>query len=267
MSDQQRPPVNEVVLSLGLAPQDALIGPRLPELLGRWFDEFAEIQTVPPYDIPVEQQGFKSPVGNSFPGFEILSTAPRPRYWLTATGNPYLVQIQSDYIALNWRRQATEEYVRYDAVRERFTDLIKTVAANLQRRGGALLPVKAELTYINIIAPNAAWSRPSDAHSLFAFQFPDQESYDSVLFGYSKPLRIDDTWTGRMHVNLQTVYDMISDEPRLSLNLTSRSTPLPSDLAAGLEFLDHAHGATNRTFRKLLTPAARTIWGLDDHHK
>ena len=264
MSSRHQPPVNEVVLSVGLQPQDALIGPRLPEILGDWFEEFPDIVTVPPYEMPPEPRGVNKPRPSFFPAFEIHATTPRPRYWLTAADKPYLLQVQSDYLALNWRRQDhLGAYVHYETIRERFRDLLETVSDGLRRRAGELVPLRAELTYVNLIEPNPLWSRPSELQGLLAMRLPDQDLHEAVALGYSKSLRRDDIWLGRMHVNLQSAYDMASADERLSVNLTSRTTDLAEPTLQGsLDFLDVAHEATNETFRSLMTPAALSIWGM-----
>ena len=56
MTDSRQPPVNEVVLSVALASQDLLIGPRLPEILGPLFNEYNKIEVAPPYNMPSEYQ-------------------------------------------------------------------------------------------------------------------------------------------------------------------------------------------------------------------
>lgn len=172
--------------------------------------------------------------------------------------------MQSDYLALNWRRpDHLDAYVHYEAIRERFSDLLETVGAGLRRRAGELVPLRAELTYVNLIEPNPLWSRPNEVHRLLAMALPDQDLHEGVALGYSKSLHRDDLWLGRMHVDLQTAYGVASDDVRLSVNLTSRTADLVEPtLQATLDFLDVAHEATNDTFRKLLTPAALAIWGL-----
>ena len=266
MSTTQQPPVNEVVLSIAIAQQDALSGPRLSEVLGDWFREFPDVQTVPPYEMPPEtplpHPGPKSGIA----AFELVTGVPMLRYWLTSANEPYLIQVQPDYLALNWRRRdARSEYVHYEAIRERFSAFLRTVADALGDRGGALLPTRAELTYVNVIEPNALWRRSSEAHNLFAIEFSDADDYEQLSLGYTKAVRSGGEWRGRLRVTLQGGHDLLKDEPRLLLNLTARSGSLtePTE-AAALGFLDESHEAINRTFLALLKPEARELWGLSD---
>src|SRR5690349_7754819 len=94
-----RPPVSEVVLSVAIEEQAALLGPRLPEVLGAWYLEHPNLQQVPPYELPSEP-----PPGQlraEGPRIEFLGGAPKPRFWFTSSDDVELLQVQDDYLALN----------------------------------------------------------------------------------------------------------------------------------------------------------------------
>lgn len=269
MTDSRQPPVNEVVLSVALAPQDLLIGPRLPEILGPLFNEYNKIEVAPPYNMPPEypspQDGW---LRSSAPRVEVVPAGGmEPRYWLISEDDIFVIQAQRDYLAFNWRRRETgKEYVRYEAIRARFEEILGTVEANLVAKGGRLLPERAELTYINVIAPNPAWRSPSDTHRLFAVDFPDSQNYEQLAFSYSKALfEPGGPWIGRIHVALNPTYDWLKEEPRLSLSITARSGKLSSQsVDAMFGFLDVAHDSINNTFKGLITAQACKTWGLAD---
>ncbi|HVT63700.1 MAG TPA: TIGR04255 family protein [Mycobacteriales bacterium] len=264
MTGTQTPPVNEVVLSVAIAPQDLLTGPLLYQLLGGRFDTFPEIRAVPPYEMPMEhpqpQMGLRPP----FPQIEIIAPGMPARYWLSSPDHPYLLQVQRDYLALNWRRRGPEsDYVHYDAIRAEFVAVLDEISRNLQERGGELRPMRAELTYIDVIEPNELWARTGELHRLFRLSFPGETNYEQLSFAYSKPIAPDDYWMGRMHLNVQSGFDVLKDEPRLSMTLTARTGPMPvPSMSAALQFLDIAHDQINETFRDFLTDEARQIWGL-----
>jgi uncharacterized protein (TIGR04255 family) len=269
VTGSRQPPVNEVVLSVALAPQDLLIGPRLPEILGSFFNKYNKIEVVPPYNMPHEYQSPQDGLlRNGTPRLELVPTGGiEPRYWLTPEDNIFVIQVQRDYLAFNWRRrEGDQEYVRYDTIREHFGEILSTAGLNLAAKGGQLLPERAEVTYINVITPNPVWKSPSDTHRLFATNFSDSQDYEQFAFSYSKALfEPDGPWVGRMHVTLNPTYDWLKEEPRLSLNITARSSKFnDSNLDTVFNFLDLAHRSIDSTFLRMLTAEAREMWGLTD---
>ena len=261
----QRPPVNEVVWSVAVERTPALIGPYLPDVLGPWFAELAEVQPVFPYEMPVEhvdlRQGY---AGRQNPIMELLPIPDAARYWLTSPGQPWLVQVQNDYLALNWRAgHSSEPYVGFDAMRLRFESLLGQVHVGLERRGADLRPLRAEMTYINIIEPNSLWEHVNDLHRLLAVEVPDSQGTERLSLAYSKGLQVQEAWAGRVHVTLDTGYDPVKDAPRVALTITARSGSLSSSTTEGsLGFLNAAHAHIEQTFLGLLTPSARKEWDL-----
>jgi len=239
----------------------------LPEILGPLFTEYNKIQVVPVYEMPPE---YPSPQDwwprSGAPRVEVMPVGGlEVRYWLTTEDDIFVVQVQRDYLAFNWRRrEAGQEYVRYDTLEARFKEILNTVQANLAARGGQLLPKRAELTYINVIAPNPVWTSPSNTHHLFAIDLPDIQNYEQFSYSYSKALyEPDGPWIGRMHVTVNPAYDWLKEEPRLSLNITARSGNFTDHSAdTPFSFLDIAHDRINDTFLRMLTTEARRIWGL-----
>jgi len=266
VGDRQAPPVNEVALAVGFAPEDLLLGPLLPQVLGPWFQDRDQITIAPPYEMPLETPSGQDAWSGNAPPFEIRAIAtPEPRYWITSGGDVYVLQVQRDYIALNWRRRnPTQEYVHFDALRARFADILSTVQGNLAAMGRALAPNKAELTYVNLIEPNEIWSSPSETHHLLNLRFPDEDDYEQISLSYAKEMRNESgAFVGRLRVNLQPSTDWATQQARLNLNLTARSGQLTSKTAEdALDFLDVAHELANETFLGLLTDEAAANWGL-----
>lgn len=262
------PPVNEVVLSLAIAPQERLVGPYLPSLLGSWFDDHPEVQIVGPLQMPVEFP-FPVPQAKSFGFADLQQVVPEPRYWLSSFDeNSELLQVQRDFLALNWRRRSAEqEYVHYARLRERFAAFVGRVAESLAGVDGYLQPLRAEMTYVNVIEPGGLWSDSRDLHRVFRFGFPGDASYENVAGTYSKPL-LDEggAWAGRVHVSLQTGFDPLKEESRAALTLTARAGNFLDDTSLDevLRFMDLAHVHLNQTFYELLTSEAREQWGLTD---
>lgn len=261
------PPVNEVVLSVAVEPQDLLEGPHLHHVLGHWFDELPDIAVQPPYAMPVESP---FPGIGGMPFVFGLGMTPPTRYWLSSPEQPYLVQVQRDYLALNWRRgPSKDDYVTYEVLRARFEDFLDGVRSRLADRGRRLAVQRAELTYVNLIEPNNVWQELAQLPELLALNLPDLGTADAVSFATSRSLLDGGSWIGRLHVQLQSGYDLAKNTPVLSLNLTGRSGGLAgNEVSACLAFLDRAHTELNATFLRLIRPAAREHWGLhDERHR
>jgi hypothetical protein len=267
VTNGRQPPVNEVGISVALTPQDLLVGPRLPEVLGPLFEQFNKIEVVPIYRMPVEYPSPQEslPQGAA-PRLEFIPAGGmEPRYWLISEDDVFVIQVQRDYLAFNWRRrESAQEYVRYDTIKEKFIELLNTVQSALNARGGQLLPERAELTYIDVIAPNTVWRSPSDTHRLISMSFADSEDYEQIALSYSKALYVSEgPWSGRLHVTLNPVFDWLKEESRLSLNMTARSGNFSKpNTESVLSFLDMAHDEINHSFLRMLTAEARQIWGL-----
>ena len=263
MNAVRTPPVNEVVLSVQFPPQDQLIGPRLPQMLGEWYETHPGITTAPPYEMPAEHESlYAGQPGLGSPRIEIAGPGAESRYWFSSGDEVYVIQVQRSFLALNWRRR-TEEYVRFDELRKRFLDVAGTVMKNLEAHGGTLVPNRAELSYINMVQPNDVWAKANDLHKLIDINFWDRDVYEQFALQYSKSLHRNGQWIGRSHVVVQPIYSWLTQEPSLYVNLTARSGLLEiPNFEASIDFLDYAHDSINHTFLSMLRPEATTFWGL-----
>ena len=263
-------PVNEVVLSIQFESTDQLVAPRMPQLLGAWYQSHPNISTAPRYEMPPEaRSSTASGASRLAPRIEVMGPGDMDvRYWFESPDKVFVVQFQKDYLALNWRR-GNAPYVKYEELRERFLDLMETVSNNLSEIGSGLAPTRAEMSYINIVRPGTLWRGPADLHSLLAFSFWDEDVYDELALSYAKPLLIDGEWAGRIHAAIQPGYDWLKEEPALSMNLTARSGTLEKqEIAEALQFLDSAHSSLNGTFDKMVRPDVRATWGgINDSHE
>jgi uncharacterized protein (TIGR04255 family) len=252
-----------VVHSVAVARQAALSGPLLPSVLGEWFNEHARVETALPYEIPPEPADPTASIQG--PRLQVLAAQPLPRYWLISADDQELVQVQTDYLALNWRdRNDTSGYPGYAAMRARFHDLLGAVEAGLSHHQGVLKPTRAELTYINIIRPSSLWSSHGDTHKLINVTLPAGATYEQLSFSYSQALiSAVGEFAGRLHVILSPTVDWVKQEPQLTLTLTARSADLSQQsIALVSTFMDQAHLAIERSFLNLISKEARSAWGL-----
>jgi uncharacterized protein (TIGR04255 family) len=106
MTTVARPPVNEVVISISFQPQPVLEGPRLLIGLSRILADFPQVTEVPPYGMPAEQPFEEQVLQPAVPQIQFVSSPQtQRRYWLTESeSSSLLLQIQSNYFALNWRQ-------------------------------------------------------------------------------------------------------------------------------------------------------------------
>jgi uncharacterized protein (TIGR04255 family) len=262
VEDKPRPPINEIVISVAVAPQPVLSGPNLPDILGRWFQDHPRVQTALRYEMPVEAASGLTPG----PGFQVvLPGQAEPRYWLMSEDEHEIIQVQPNYIALNWRRRdMTQDYPGYEVLRQRFIEVLETVDEGLRRHQGALQPLRAEITYIDVIQPNAIWSSHSEVHRVFNISLPDSMSYERLSLSFSQAISLEqDHFVGRIHINLQPSVDWLKQESQLSLNVTGRSADLTEQNINGvIGFLNVAHEHANQIFLDLLTDRAGEFWGL-----
>lgn len=242
-----------------IEPQAVLAGPLLSRLLGQWFDSHQNVKLVPSYE-PEHQRRQFTTGGRKL---RILDAQPLPRYWFISEDERSVVQVQSDYLAIGWRRRdPSEAYIHYSVLRERFSDLLDHIAESVASYGASIEPRSAEITYINVIQPNSLWSRLSEVHKLLNAPAPTAE-YERLSVSYSKELAKEGSFLGRLFVDLKPVMDWAKDEARVSLNLVAKSAELePSSVASVFRFLDHAHDAANDAFYELLSKEARSIWGF-----
>jgi len=230
--------------------------------MGDWFTEHSRVETAPPYEILPETTEPPTPL--QAPLLQLL-TQPLPRYWLISADDQEVVQVQLDYLALNWRHRGdTSQYRGYAEMRSRFLDLLETVEAGLSRHQGVLKPTRAELTYINVIHPSSLWSSHGDTHKLINVTLPAGASYEQLGFSYSQRLvGPQDAFAGRLHVTLTPTVDWVKQEPQLTLNLTARSADLGEQSIEEVSaFMDLAHSAIYRSFFNLISAEARSAWGL-----
>jgi uncharacterized protein (TIGR04255 family) len=264
VASTQSPPVNEVVLAVGFEPEKLLSGPMLPELLGSWFAERGSVEVAPPYIMPTESELGSTAWSTGAKQLQLREAALNPRYWIISRDSEYVIQAQPDYLALNWRREETNRpYVHYEALRSRFDRVVTTVRGNLARYDRDLTPLKAEITYVNIIAPNELWSDLSEVGRVFSFDIPETE-FEQLAVNFSIRMTMQDgSFAGRVHVALQPGIDLRKGEPRLSHTITVRSSELNADdPQAFMSFLDDAHNVANATFVQSLTPEALSYWGI-----
>lgn len=269
MTSQAEAPVNEVVLSISFPRSEYLTGPFLGTILGDLVKRYPQVEQQAPYEIPVEVPSSKNAAVGAvaMQGQIVFSSQPmEPRYWLTAPDNIALVQVQANYLAYNWRRKSeNQNYPGFERLAEEFKGIKDEVSEKLGAvHQEVIKPERAEITYINIIAPNSLWSTHSEMNRVIAVSFPESAEAQQLTFSYSKEITSGaGDFLGRVHVSVQPAVSIATGGPLINLTVTARSANLDQDVPDAYEdFLRLAHDCATDSFRSLTTADARESWGL-----
>ena len=264
LPDFASPPVVETVLGVGFHHVPRLSATQIVRF---WHQSLAsELPTdaqAAPYEMPVER--FPSPPAGSGVSLTLNNEPPPPR--LLFSDENHLVQLQSDWLAYNWRKTKTNPtYERYEAGRQRFekyfSELQRFVGSNFSAE---LLPAQAEVTYMNHIRSADCDDdggplglllqdiQPSMGHYLPRPQYANASwGYDMEAVGI----------LGRLHITVRTDRDPDSADPRVVLSLTARGAPPSSDIDGVLRFLDCGREWIVKGFHDLTTSTMHHRWGI-----
>jgi uncharacterized protein (TIGR04255 family) len=228
-----------------------------------------------PAEQPFEEQVLQPAVQR----LQFVSSSPtQRRYWLTASeASPLLLQIQSNYFALNWRRQeGDEDYPGFDQLMERFQHYLGLFEEEVISQGGKPLTAsQLELTYINILRPDELWGGTKDLPRVINLNVPGMDRFEQLNLAYSEPVRTQSgSFYGRLHAAVSTGYvpkaepaelrplrtpDLV---PIINLSITTRSERFEEGRASVGQRFGPAHDAVTDAFKRLTTDVARRKWGL-----
>lgn len=264
-----RPPLNEVVLSLQSESVRGFTTPHLGLFWSRIRDSYPETQTQPPLDPVAESFGGTPKPAPAVP-FRVLETIETPRCWFLTRGGQQLVQLQQDRLILNWRRiELNDVYPRYERLRPELERVANELLLFLEQEGlGSVVPNQCEVSYINHIE-TAEWSQRGELHRVLSFWqqigatgLPDPEDAIAALRFVIEEGGIK---LGRLHVSLKSAARRSDGKPVLVLEFTARGKPLSSDLKGALQFMDRGRDWIHKAFQALTSRDAQLeLWGLRD---
>jgi uncharacterized protein (TIGR04255 family) len=149
LPDYGRPPIDEVAITAQFLPiegfQDAHIGLYWQQVQ----DEYPRAESQPRIEGPIEvlTPNWSPPIQFQIP----LGVAPQVRTWLISSDDSFLIQIQNNRFAYNWRKRGND-YPHFDSICRAFLDRFEGFRQFLQNQQ---LPNPAiqqiEVTYINWI--------------------------------------------------------------------------------------------------------------------
>jgi uncharacterized protein (TIGR04255 family) len=270
LPDFKQPPVNEVVLSLQFASLPKFRSAYVGLLWERLRSEYPNISEQPPLPATFETFGT---ITIPPPLFQIeqMFSLPMPRFWFEEKDGAHLLQIQQDRIVHNWRkREAEQDYPRYETIRRRFeSDLAKFVDFLATEGLGEVRPNQCEVTYINAIEipdETNTYRQLERITPLWAGRFA--ETYPLELENATVQsrfvLRDAGNPLGRAYVTFAPGILTAQNRPILRLEITVRGKPRDESIAEAFRLLDNEREFVVRTFAAVTTPAMWEIWGRTD---
>jgi len=270
--DFERPPIEEVALSVQFAPLRGLTTAHLARYWESVRDQFPSWREAAP--IPAAVELFGAPL-MATPKFELRvegGVVPNRALFEGASGGEW-VQVQRDRFARNWRRrEGSHEYPRFPALRARFGDDLRAFRDFVTTSGLPDLEInQCEITYVNLLTAGEGWSQHGDVGAVISplsgatsdGRLPLPESVDATfryLFvwpGEAEP-------AGRLHVHVTPVHRIVDGEPMLKVVLTARGRPRGTDVAQASSWLEVGHDFLVRAFTSLTTPTMHQRWGRRD---
>ncbi|MEO7259858.1 MAG: TIGR04255 family protein [Jatrophihabitantaceae bacterium] len=265
----RNPPINEVVAGVTFA---ALGADGIALLSGFWRDlardTFPEFQVQPPYTTTIEQFNVNPSVPDLPGGLQFIAGYRAPRFWAVGDKGQYLLQLQPDWFACNWRRvRVDDEYYRWAQRREDFESWYRKLDHYIfENSGQNLTPLSCEVTYINHITPTATFQAHSDYAKVFVATFGDlgliRENFSSAL-RYLVPSPGGDGPSARLHVQIDAALDGRGQQIYV-LQLTARGSPQDNSVEGVMSFLEHARKVINDSFIALTTADMQHDWGRTD---
>jgi uncharacterized protein (TIGR04255 family) len=263
-----QPPVVEVVAAVrfeDLAPEVyAGVGEFWRSKLA---NDFPELSPQAPYQALVEQfdRRFRRPEFS----LDLKEFPPAPRYWFSAKSGGELVQLQSNWLAYNWRKVAPDaQYSRWASRREAFLRRYRELSEWLTERGASIAPNQCEVTYINHIYPiRGVWAKHADARMVFRglrmVEPPRGIHAEQSAWQAQYLIGEDGATTGRLHINVQPAFSRKDDTPIFVMELTARGAPPDPSLDGVMQFLDRGRGAVVEMFDTVTTSEAHKGWGKE----
>lgn len=261
----EAPPVVEVSVSLQFTEIEGLNTAHLGLVWQKFRREFPRVETQPPLPRILEPDRIEPPVPVTL---ELKKAPPLPRMWFISGDGTRLVQIQGDRFAFNWRRlDPSERYPRYDQIRSAFLRNLGAFAQFLKEEGFEDLdPDQVDLTYVNHISATdkEGGFSPLENHLLLWAGAPPGARLprpDSVSLRTQLTYRDGDKFLGRLHIDLDSVFQTPDGSPAYQLQLTARGAPLDRQELQGVPaFLDRAHVWIVQTFASLTTKEMHNEW-------
>ncbi len=261
-----KPPVNEVVIGVQFAAIEGFLSVHPGLFWGRIKHEYPNFIDRPPLLPVFEFFGEEAP---SMPQVEVVDAPPLRRCWFLNSPEDRLVQLQPERFLHNWRKvKGTEEYPRYEQIRQEFESLWKDFLAFIEeeKKLGKVVPNQWEVTYVNHIYQGEGWDTLRDLPRLFrpwsgqtteCYLQPPETAEFKLSYAFPEN-------HGRLHVRLDLRFRRPDNRKLLRLELTARGKLASAEVDDLLQGLDLGREWIVRGFTDLTTPEAHKLWERTD---
>lgn len=267
-----KPPVVETVLSMGFSEPKGFDTIQLVRFWDRDLsDEFPNVSEHPRYQMPIER--LQDPLAGAPLTFPLIGQ-PSPRLWLSDEST-HLVQLQTDWLAYNWRKQGSPDeakYERYPSGRTRFEAVANRLRSFLlDGNFGILVPTQCEVTYINhidLLPDDREFGRLGGVLSAVdesASSF--LPAPESTRYAASYVVAHQGVPMGRLHISAEPGRRTLEGPDIVVLTLTARGRPTVPDLEGALAFCDLGREWIVKGFLDITSRRMQTDrWGLVEEH-
>jgi uncharacterized protein (TIGR04255 family) len=259
----RKPPVSE--MALGVQFPSILNPVHVGLYYQRVKSRFPKIQVHPPVFPVLENLGTSPPRVPQFtinPGMLPM----QPRMWFLSDDDNFLIQLQSDRLIVNWRRdEKGTPYPHFEAVQEVFTKAFDELEALLKAEDVSIAANQCEVVYINPIRIADTGISLSEPQRIFRVLSAErgsewQEPLEHVLCNVRYQLK-DQAGSpyGRLTVTLAS--GAAADQsPAFQLELTARGAPQGAGREGIVAFHNQGHRAVARCFAAITTPEMHKLW-------
>jgi uncharacterized protein (TIGR04255 family) len=204
----------------------------------------------------------------------IFQTAPGlPRTWFVNPDGSRLVQVQSDRLGYNWRRDGLSqgEYPRYNGLRQELINQVLPIAERVVTSVPTARINVVELSYINEL--RAGEAAPRGLHPPLNRFLRSVGSFDGEFLPQPEDARLQARWripgdagvpVGRLYAAAEPAFSNRDETPIYVLNLTARLLAGHSGPSDAVALLDTAHEWIVRGFKDLTTDEMHKIWSLEE---
>jgi uncharacterized protein (TIGR04255 family) len=271
LPDYERPPLNELVLSVqfGILPFKNV---HAGILWQRFANSFPKVEEQAPIE-PVFET-FGPPEAREVVQLSVkMMPAVQPlRYWFVSADGNELLQDQRDRLIHNWRHQKPgDSYPRYEPLHLKFAGEIAVAQEVFRELGlGEIACNQCEVGYINLIMlddgtdPN---SRLSEIFTIVTEEYSDAYLRKTKLergrfrFSYVIPAESGKEPVGRLHLEIQPVIRRPDNRPAIRFSVTARGKPTDETVGSALSWLDIGRDAGVRAFTSVTTKEMHRLWG------
>ena len=251
LPDYANPPVVEVAVSVYFKPLRGFKTAHFGEFWALHKDDFPAVDDQPPILEAAPPQ--------------IMDLPPLRRVFLLNAAGTYLLQMQADLFAYNWRKiPSSEVYPHFDSIRKSFESRWKSFQEFVtHHRLGPLELIRYEVTYVNQFRESAgAFPMALERYShLIRLHRGGPEYILPAPFGLAAQLQFhipDDQGTLRVSFKHGTRIEDKADVMQVDVTAVTNAKQDGSDLS---EWLETAHKWIVTGFTDLTSSEAHKLWG------